>query len=399
MSYSIIDDGHISTPTGFRATGVSAGLKEVRSRDLALVLSVKPCRVASLFTSNAMPAAPIYFNQAILARNRENIRAVLINAGQANAGTGQPGLAHAVECAKLAADELEVPRDSVLLLSTGQIGVHIPIEKMRDGIRRASSELDSGAGRRAALAILTSDTRPKDRALRVTLREGKTILLAGMAKGGRMVHPRMATLLSVITTDAQIEQRLLTRSLEQSVSKSFGRLEIDGDTSPNDAVLLLANGASGVAPIVDPGSWEYAAWQEALDALCQDLAQQVIRDSAASVRFVQIHVRGAASDEEARVAARAIARSTGVRWAVARGAPDWGAIMVALGASGAELRPDALEIRVGSQIVMIDGTAARYDSAGIIQALSSPEVDLLADLHTGSGQAVIWTCTPMGEGA
>ncbi len=397
MGYSIIDDGHISTPAGFKATGVSAGLKEVRSRDLALVSSTKPCRVAALFTTNAIPAAPIYFNQAIMARNREHIRAVLINAGQANAGTGQTGLANAVECAKLAADELEVPRDSILLLSTGQIGVHLPIEKMRDGIRRAASELDSGAGRRAALAILTSDTKPKDRALRVSLREGRTIMLAGMAKGGRMVHPRSATVLSVITTDAQIDLRLLTRSLEHSVAKSFGRLSIDGDTSPNDAVLVLANGASGVAPIVDAGSWEYGAWQEALDVLCQDLAQQIIRDAAATTRFVQIHVRGATNDEHARLVAQTIARSESVRWAIARGTPDWGSIMVAVGASGAEMRPDVLEIRIGTYIVMIDGTAAHMNNAALTQVLSQPEVELMIDLHNGTGIATIWTCTSMGE--
>jgi glutamate N-acetyltransferase / amino-acid N-acetyltransferase len=397
MGYNIIEDGHISTPTGFKATGVSAGLKEVRSRDLAIVISAKPCRVAARFTTNAIPAAPIYFNQAILARSREHIRAVLINAGQANAGTGQPGLANAVECAKLAADELEIPRDSVLLLSTGQIGVHIPIEKMRDGIRRAASELDSGAGRRAALAILTSDTKPKDRALRVGLREGHTITLAGMAKGGRMVHPRLATMLAVITTDAPIDLRLLSRSLDHSVAKSFGRLSIDGDTSPNDGVLVLANGAAGVAPINDAGSWEFGAWQEALDGLCQDLAQQIIRDAANTTRFVQVHVRGANSDEDAQRVAHTVARSESVRWAITRGTPDWGSIMVAVGASGADIRPDVLEIRIGSLLVMDDGTATRLDATALTQVFSQPEVELTIDLHTGTGLATVWTCTSMGD--
>jgi glutamate N-acetyltransferase/amino-acid N-acetyltransferase len=397
MSYSIIDDGHISTPSGFRATGVSAGLREIRARDLALVYSLKPCRVASVFTTNAMLAAPIFFNQAILARNRENIRGLLINAGHANAGTGQPGLANAVECAKIAADELEVPRDSVLLLSTGQIGTHLPMDRMRDGIRRAASELDSGAGRRAALAILTTDTRPKDRALRVTLREGRTVMLAGMAKGSRLIYPRLATMLGVISTDAQLDVRLLARSLEQSVARSFGRLAIDGDISPNDAVMVLANGASGAPPIVDAGSWEYGAWQEALDALCQDLAMQIIRDAATSARFAQVVVRGAASDDQARLVAQAVARSTSVRWAVTRSTPDWGSIMVAVGASGADIRPDALEIRVGPVIVMIDGTTARYDVPAVIQALSNPEVELTIDLHNGTATAIVWTCTPMGE--
>src|SRR5262245_6738963 len=259
MSYRLLDDGHISSPRGFRATGISCGLKEARARDLALVYSQKPCHVGALFTTSLIRAAPVFFNQAVLARSREGIRAVLINAGHANAGTGQPGLADAIECAKLTADELEIPRDSVLLMSTGQIGVPLPISKMKEGIRRAVSELDSGGGRRAATAILTTDTRPKDRGMVVSLREGRSIVLGGMAKGGRMVHPHLATLLCLITTDVAIDTRLLARSLDQSVGQSFGRLTIDGDVSPNDSVIVLANGAAEGPPIVDAGSWEYGA--------------------------------------------------------------------------------------------------------------------------------------------
>ena len=181
-----------------------------------------------------------------------------------------------------------MPRDSVLLMSTGQIGVPLPMHKMKDAIRRAVSELDSGGGRRAAIAILTTDTKPKDRALTVSLREGRNVMIGGMAKGGRMAHPRLATLLCVITSDVMMDARLLARGLEQSVGQSFGRLTIDGDTSPNDGVILLANGASERPPIVDAGSWEYGAWQEGLDALCADLAQQVVRDAAANGKLIQV---------------------------------------------------------------------------------------------------------------
>jgi len=397
MSYSILEDGHVSSPSGFRATGVSGGLKEVRARDLALVYSLKPCHVAAQFTTSAIRAAPIFFNQAILARNRESIRAVLINAGQANAGTGQPGLADAVECAKLAADELEVPRDSVLLMSTGQIGVPLPMRKIKDGIRRAVSELDSGGGRRAAIAILTTDTRPKDRALVVSLRTGRSIVIGGMAKGSRMVHPNLATLLCVITSDVAIETRLLARSLEQSVGQSFGRLTLDGDTSPNDGVIVLANGASEHLPIVDAGSWEYGAWQEGLDALCADLAQQVLRDAATSGKVIQIHVRGALSDANARQVAQTVARSSSVRWACAQGIADWGGLLVAVGSSGVDLRPDLLELRMGPAPVMLNGMAVGFDAAAVVQALSGPEIELAVDLHLGSSNATIWTCTRPNE--
>jgi glutamate N-acetyltransferase/amino-acid N-acetyltransferase len=393
MSYNILDDGHVSSPSGFRATGISGGLKEVRARDLALIYSQRPCHVAAMFTTSAILAAPIFFNQAILARSRDKIRAVMINAGQANAGTGQPGLADAVECAKLAADELEVPRDSVLLMSTGQIGVPLPMHKMKDAIRRAVSELDSGGGRRAAIAILTTDTKPKDRALVVSLREGRSIVIGGMAKGGRMVHPRLATMLCVITSDVAMEARLLARALEQSVGQSFGRLTIDGDTSPNDGVILLANGAAERPPIVDAGSWEYGAWQEGLDALCADLALQVVRDAAANGKLIQVHARGAASETAAKQVAQAIARSAAVRWSCAHGSPDWGGLLVAVGSSGVKLRPDLLELRLGQVAVMLDGLPAPFNQGSAVQALSGPEIELSVDLHVGTHSATVWTCT------
>ena len=393
MSYRFLEDGHISSPRGFRATGVSCGLKDARARDLALVYSQKPCHVGALFTTSLIRSAPIFFNQAVLARSRESIRAVLINAGHANAGTGPQGLTDAVECAKLTADELEVPRDSVLLMSTGRIGAPLPMRNIRDGIKRAVSELDSGGGRRAAIAILTTDTRPKDRALVASLRQGRSIILAGMAKGSRMIYPRLATLLCLITTDLAIDARLLARSLEQSVGQSFGRLAIDGDTSPNDAVMVLANGAAEGPPIVDANSAEYGAWQEALDALCADLAQQVVRDAAGSGKIVQINVRGAVDAAEARQNALAVARSSSVRWACAQAVADWGGLLVAVGSSGIDLRPDLLELRLGQTPVMIEGAPVSFDTAAVIQSLSNPEIELVVDLHMGNQSAAIWTCT------
>ena len=397
MSYRLLDDGHISSPKGFRATGISCGLKGARARDLALVYSQKSCRAAALFTTNTLPAAPVFFDKAVLARSRENVRAVLINAGHANAGTGPQGLADAVECAKLAADELEVPRDSVLLMSTGQIGVSLPMRNMKDGIRRAVSELDSGGGRRAALAILTTDTRPKDRALSFLLRDGRSIVVAGMAKGSRMVQPRMATLLCVVTTDLAIDAHLLNRSLEQSAARSFGRLSLDGDTSPNDTLIVLANGAAEGPLVVDANTWEFGAWQEALDALCADLAQQVARDAAGSGKLIQIHVRGAADSESAERAAQAVARSAAVRWACATAGTDWGGLLAAVGASGIDLRPDLLELRIGATPVLIDGTAVTFDSRSVVQTLSNSEIELLVDLHMGNQSTTIWTCTAAAE--
>jgi glutamate N-acetyltransferase/amino-acid N-acetyltransferase len=396
MSYRIIEDGHVSSPKGYRATGVSSGLKEVRARDLALIYSTEPARAAAMFTTSSILAAPIFFNQAVLARNSENIRAVLINAGHANAGTGQPGLLDAIECAKLTADELEVPRDSVLLMSTGKIGVPLPMDKMRPGIRRAVSELDSGGGRRAALAVMTTDTRPKERALSISLKNGQVISIGGLAKGGRMTAPSLATMLAVLTTDLAMDARLLKRSLEQSVAKSFARLALDGGASPNDGVILLANGAAGVEPIADLTSWEYGAWQEALDAICADLAQQIVRDASGSGKCVRVHVRGAADDAMANQVAQTVARSPAVRAACAHGVADWGALLIAIGASHVDLRADLLELRFGSMPVMIEGMPVPVDPLSAVQVLAGNEIDLTIDMHLGTHSATVWTYAASG---
>jgi glutamate N-acetyltransferase/amino-acid N-acetyltransferase len=297
-----------------------------------------------------------------------------------------------VECAKLVADELEIQRDGVVLMSTGVIGTPLPMGRMRDGIRRAVSELDSGGGKRAAVAMLTTDTRPKERALRVQLAEGQRVTLAGMAKGTRMIHPRLGTLLCVITTDAAIDQRLLQACLQQSAGRSFDRLNLDGDSSPNDTVLIMANGASGVPPIAG-GSREHAAFQEALDALCADLSQQILRDAAGNGKVISVRVRGAASEAAARQVADSVACSRSLRGAVRRGACDWGPLLAAVGASGAELRPELIELRVAGTIVFQEGQAVPFDNAAAMLAFSSPEIEFTVDLNTGPVELNVWTCT------
>ncbi|MBP1467424.1 bifunctional ornithine acetyltransferase/N-acetylglutamate synthase [Candidatus Chloroploca sp. M-50] len=394
MSYTIFEDGHIASPLGFRATGVSCGLKEgSKARDLALVASNRPARVAAMFTTSLTKAAPIFLSQAIFARNREAIQAILINSGQANAGTGQPGLNDAVECAKILADELEVSRDAVLLLSTGLIGIPLPMPRMREGIKRAVSELDSGGGRRAAVAMLTTDTRPKERVYRLQIREGQRGILAGMAKGTRQINPRLATMLVVITTDLPIEQRLMQQALQQSVRHNFHRLNLDGEMSPNDAVIMIANGAAEGPPITNSNSREFATFQTALDALCGDLAQQIVRDAAGSGKIMHIRVRGASSEETARSVAERIAASRSLRDALRRGLPNWGPVLAAVGSSPSRLRPELLDLRIGGVLVLHAGMVARYDPAALIQAFSSPELELIIDLHMGSVDVTMTSCT------
>ncbi|MEI7771925.1 MAG: bifunctional glutamate N-acetyltransferase/amino-acid acetyltransferase ArgJ [Chloroflexales bacterium] len=393
MSYTIFEDGHISSPHGFRSTGVSCGLKDgSKARDLALVFSLQPCKVAAMFTTSVTCAAPVFLSQAILSHNREAIRAVLINSGHANAGTGQAGLTDAVECAKQVADELEIQRDAVMLMSTGVIGVPLPMPRIRDGIRRAVSELDSGGGRRAAVAILTTDTRPKERVYRVQLGEGYRVTLAGMAKGTRMIHPRMATMLCLITTDLAIEQRLLAQSLSHAVTRSFNRLNLDGDCSPNDTVMVLANGAADGPMITDAATREFVAWQEALDQLCYELSQQIVRDASTGGKIMQVTVRGAANEEYARRICDVVARSSAVRSACMRNIADWGSLLVAIGSSGVELRPELLELRIGHVVLMSEGQPCTFDQTVVIQLFTSPEIDFTIDMHLGPAEATVLTC-------
>lgn len=392
MSFTILEDGHISSPLNYRATGVSAGLKQgSKARDLALVYSQDPATAAAMFSTNLVQAAPIFFNHAILSRNRTNLRAVLINSGQANTATGQQGLNDAVECAKLVADELEVPRDGVLLLSTGVIGEPLPMERMRSGIIRAVSELDSGGGRRAAIAMLTTDSRPKERAYHLKLRDGRKGTVAGMIKGTRWVHPRLATMLCVVTTDLPIEEHILARSLQQSVEQSLHHLSIDGDSSPNDAVVVLANGAVGGATITDPSSWEFGAWQETLDALMANLTQQALRDAAGTGKIVRVVVRGAPDDAAAYHLAERVAHSYNVRVSLRHSQPDWGSILAVIGASE-DLKLEGVELYIADLLLMVDGVPAAFDMNQALQLFGNPEIELIIDLHQGTGLSDIWTC-------
>ncbi|NCC33431.1 MAG: arginine biosynthesis protein ArgJ, partial [Chloroflexia bacterium] len=236
-------------------------------------------------------------------------------------------------------------------------------------------------------------TRPKERVYRLQIREGQRGILAGMAKGTRQINPRLATLLGVITTDLPIEQRLLQQALQQSVRHSFHRLNLDGEMSPNDAVIMLSNGAAEGSPITNSNSREFAMFQTALDALCEDLAQQIVRDAAGSGKIMHIRVRGASSEEMARSVAERIAASRSLRDALRRGLPNWGPVLAAVGSGPSRLRPELLDLRIGGVLVLHAGMVARYDPVALIQAFSSPELELILDLHIGPIDVTMTSCT------
>jgi glutamate N-acetyltransferase/amino-acid N-acetyltransferase len=387
-----VPDGSVTTPLGFVAAAVAAGIKQSGRPDLVLVAADRNCAAAGVFTRNRAPAAPVLLDRATLATNNATLRGVLINAGNANACTGEPGLADAREMQRLAAVAVGARPEQMLVMSTGVIGVPLPMARVAAGVAALAPLLAAGGGPAAAEAIMTTDTRPKRVAVVADLPGGR-VTIGGMAKGAGMIHPDMATLLGVLTTDAVITPDLLDELLREAVSASFNAISIDGDTSTNDTVVLLANGASGVAVADDESRARFAA---ALTDLCVQLAQMIVRDGEGATRFVTLLVSGAASAGDARRAADTIATSPLVKTAFAGGDPNWGRIVMAAGRSGAALDPARLALWVVApgalplQLVR-GGTPTGYAEADAAAIFALPEFTVHLDLGLGDGAATLWT--------
>jgi glutamate N-acetyltransferase/amino-acid N-acetyltransferase len=386
-SLALLSQGTVTSPTGFLAGATSAAIKEGTSRlDLGLLFSTSPCRAAGLFTRNRIKAAPVLLCQEHLAQGKA--RAVVANSGCANACTGAEGLAEAREMAALAASKLGLPPEQVLVLSTGVIGVRLPMARVRRGVRRI--RLTREGGHELAQAIITTDTRTKEVALSFSL-EGRPVVVGGVAKGAGMIHPDLATMLAIITTDAAVEDSYLRQALAQAADLSFNMLSIDGDTSTNDTVLLLANGLAGNQPL-EGSSPAAGIFQEALNQVCTYLAREIARDGEGATRLIEVRVEGAASAAEARAAARTIASSPLVKAAVHGADPNWGRILAALGRSGARLEEDRLEVHIGELRVMAGGRPLPFDGEAARCLLRAPEVLLRVGLGLGENQATAWGC-------
>ncbi|GAB4438545.1 MAG: bifunctional glutamate N-acetyltransferase/amino-acid acetyltransferase ArgJ [Chloroflexi bacterium OHK40] len=387
-----IESGHAASPTGWRAATAACGIKYAGRDDLALLVSDTPASAAAIFTTNKVKAAPVRYDMALIQRNAGGLRAVTINAGNANACTGPAGDAAVLAMARATEQALGLEPESVFVMSTGTIGVPMPVEKITAGIAVAATRLSAEAGVAAARAIMTTDTRPKHCAARVALPDGSLITIGGMAKGAGMIHPNMATMLSVVTTDAAVHPALLDRALRAAADRSFNSISIDGDTSTNDTLVVLANGAAGAPAIVDAASPAFAAFQAGLLAVCQRLAQAVVRDGEGATRFVTITVRGAVSDADARLAAMTIARSPLVKTALYGADPNWGRVLCAIGYSGAEVEPDRVVLHFGGLRVLEGGLPLPFDERAASDRLNVPEVEIDADLGLGTGEATVWTC-------
>lgn len=374
----------ITSPKGWRAAGVSCGLKPTGALDLALLVSDTDCTCAGVFTTNRVQAAPVLYDRNVLAHNRVSLRAVLANSGCANACTGEAGKRDAQAMAETAAQALHCHPDQVLVLSTGVIGTRLDTAKISAGISKAETRLSADGGADAAHAIMTTDTRPKTAASRFA-----DYIVAGMCKGAGMIHPNMATMLAVITTDAKIAPELLDTALHTAVAQSFNRVSVDGDMSTNDTLLVLANGASGFE--VKPGT-DLIAFTRALTQVATDLAKQIARDGEGATKFVEIRVTGAKDEAEGARVAKAIANSPLVKTALYGGDANWGRVIAAAGYSGVEVDPDTLALWFGDVNVFAHGTPTEFDEADSTRAIAGPEVVIRLDLGRGDASATVWTC-------
>ncbi|MFB3923483.1 MAG: bifunctional glutamate N-acetyltransferase/amino-acid acetyltransferase ArgJ [Terriglobia bacterium] len=384
-------DGSLATPRGFRAAAAAAGIKKgPGALDLALIVSDVPDTVAAgLFTTNRAAAAPVLLSRQNLSKSRGRAQAVVVNAGNANACTGRAGAQAAEQTVEAVADLLDVLPERVLIASTGVIGVPLKVDAILEQLPRLKESLSIENAVAVPGAIMTTDTIPKSCVLRAKIGSG-TVCLAGIAKGAGMIHPRMATLLAFITTDAAIKPRVLQTMLRDAAEGSFNRISVDGDTSTNDTIVALANGASGVA--IHPAGESRGEFVTGLRELCLTLAKMVARDGEGAKKLITIEVEGARTPLDAERVARAIANSPLVKTAIAGSDPNWGRIVCAAGYSGAQFDSNKVDIRVNDFYLCRKGLDAIFNEAAAKRELDRKELTLHIHLHAGPASTRFWTC-------
>ena len=380
--------GGVATPKGFRAAGQYVGIKAAgRGLDLALVVSDRPATVAAVFTLNRAQAAPVLVSKEHLAASHGTARAVIVNSGCANACTGDVGLQDARDMASLTAALVECPVEQVLVASTGVIGVNLKMDKIRQGLPSTFATLGDDQGSAAANAIMTTDPFPKEAAALLSIND-TLVTVGGMCKGSGMIEPMMATMLGFVTTDAAVPQALLTRALKEVVDDTFNAITVDGECSTNDCVMILANGASGVT--IDEDSYE--AFADAVRAVCLPLAIGIVRGGEGATKLVTVNVTGAASADDARRCAKAIANSPLVKTAIHGGDPNWGRLIAVAGRAGVAFELERAEVTIGPIVLFKHGRPhdeAAPEAAGY---LKHPEVSVGVNLGVGSASSTVWTC-------
>ena len=387
--------GGVTAAKGFEAAGTQAAIKYQNRKDMALIYSQAPCVLAGTFTSNVVKAAPVLWDKKIVEEAPFG-QAVVVNAGIANACTGKEGYEYCRRTARRAGDVLGIPENAVLVASTGVIGMQLPIEKIEAGVESLAGEKAATleAGTQAAQAIMTTDTISKQAAAEIEV-GGVTVRVGGMSKGSGMIHPNMCTMLGFVTTDAVISKELLSRTLKEDVKDTFNMISVDGDTSTNDTLLVMANGMAGNEEIKE-GTPEYEEFKAALHYVNATLARMMAGDGEGAQALLEVTVSGAASKEDARTLSRSVVSSSLVKAAVYGHDANWGRILCALGYSGVSFDPERVDVsfvsNAGEVQVCRDGMATDYSEEKAGKILSESEVTVLVDMHAGSESATAWGC-------
>ena len=385
----------VTAAKGFCAASTAAGIKYKDRKDMALIFSKTPCKAAGTFTTNIVRAAPVKWDQKIVAESA-CAHAVVVNAGIANACTGQEGMDYCSQTADHAAELLKIPADSVLVASTGVIGMQLPMERIKDGVSAMVPELSDAneAGHQASLAIMTTDTHEKEVAVEIEL-GGKTVTIGGMCKGSGMIHPNMCTMLSFVTTDAAITKELLQEALSEDVKDTYNMISVDGDTSTNDTCLLLANGEAGNAEISEKNE-DYRKFAEALNFVNTTLAKQMAGDGEGATALFEVKVIHAKDKEQAKVLSKSVITSNLTKAAIYGHDANWGRILCAMGYSGAVFDPEKVDLYFSSkngEIKIIEnGVALDYSEEEATKILSAEAVTATADIKMGDASATAWGC-------
>ena len=387
--------GGVTAANGFQAAGLSAGIKKGNTKDMAMIYSIVPCKAAGTFTTNVVKAAPVKWDKEVVYHSSA-AQAVICNSGIANACTGEEGFGYCKKTAEIAAEVLGIPADSVLVASTGVIGKQLPMDKIEAGIRSMAPVLSpaGSAGTLAAEAIMTTDTVKKEIAVEVEI-GGKKVTLGGMCKGSGMIHPNMCTMLGFITTDVEISKELLQEALSESVNDTFNMVSVDGDTSTNDTVLLLANGLAG-NPVIREKDGDYEKFAEALNYVNTWLAKQIAADGEGATALFEVKVIGAERKEQAVTLSKSIITSNLTKAAIFGHDANWGRILCAMGYSGAQFDPEKVDLyfesAAGKLKIIEDGVATDYSEEEATKILSEKAVTAIADIKMGEASATAWGC-------